>query len=720
MKKKNNQFSKLIHQSTFVAILSFILIIAMYFLGIFDFLENKSFDHRTKKTASFVKASEDIILIAINQDCIEEAKEKYGWSWPWPREAYGKIVEFISAGDVNSIVFDILFTEDSVYGTLDDERFGSAIKKSGKVINTMYVKSQNQDVYEVLNPIPAVLQASAIIGNSTSIKDKDDVIRKARVFTDINGQKVPSMGIASLLVNGDKLKPLPLQKDGSVILRYQDSIKNYTFRYATDILESYDAWKNGEEGIYVPEDFDKAYVFLALYGPGLFDICATPVSQVYPGVGVHITQLDNYLNDCYIQKIPVILVIFWFVLMGFLGAYAVVLGQTRNSQWKIILIMISGVIAGAIICVLLPYLLFRYGWWLPLVGPLAELLLSFIVTLGLVYTIEGKQRRFIRTAFSQCLAKEIVRQIEEHPETFKLGGERFQMTAIFSDIQKFSSFSELLTAAQLVALLNYYLTKMSDVIIEEGGTIDKYEGDAIVAFVGAPLSMEDHAQRAVSAAIKMKQLEKEMNEEIKIIAATEKNESMNEELYTAFKIMTENQKNLFTRIGINSGEMIAGYMGSENKKNYTIMGNNVNLASRLEGVNKQYSTSGILISEATRNLLNDNFIVRRLDRVRVVNVNTPIRLYEPLALKSDDDKYADLCSDVNLWESVMDKFECGDYSEALAGFKSFLDKNNDDKVALYYINLIEKYFIRGKYPQEQDGEGVAFIPEDGVFKLLQK
>ena len=180
--------------------------------------------------------------------------------------------------------------------------------------------------------------------------------------------------------------------------------------------------------------------------------------------------------------------------------------------------------------------------------------------------------------------------------------------------------------------------------------------------------------------------------------------------------MKDNNKTLFTRIGINSGEMIAGYFGSENKKNYTMMGNNVNLASRLEGVNKQYSTGGILISEATRNLLDNSFVVRSLDRVRVVNVNTPIRLYELIGLKDDKAETYD-CTE---WEAALSVFENGNYDKALAAFKVISEKQPEDKVALYYINLLEKYFTKGSYPTEQDGEGVAFNPEDKVFKLLQK
>lgn len=308
------------------------------------------------------------------------------------------------------------------------------------------------------------------------------------------------------------------------------------------------------------------------------------------------------------------------------------------------------------------------------------------------------------------------------------------MTAMFTDIQKFSGFSELLNAAQLVALLNFYLTKMSNLIMEERGTVDKYEGDAIIALVGAPIKMEDHAERACAAAIKMKQSEVEMNKYIEEIAAGDKPEDMEQDLYDAFKIMVANKRSIFTRIGLNSGEMIAGYMGSENKKNYTMMGNNVNLAARLEGVNKQYHTGGVLISEATRTKLSDKFLVRSLDRVQVVNVKTPIRLFELIGFKSEaGDAVLKYIED---WEVALKKFESGDYNGALADFKVLHSQNSHDNVVAYYIELTEKFFAKGRVPTEADDFGVAYNTENpsdmnpewvgtkyeikGTFRLLQK
>ena len=434
--------------------------------------------------------------------------------------------------------------------------------------------------------------------------------------------------------------------------------------------------------------------------------------EKYPNPGVHYVLTNQLLSEDFVDDSPAwVSIVIAFALCLIYAFLTFKITSTRKQ-----------IVTGISFLVLSIGILFCYfaitRQYVGVVIPFVSLLISFIAITIMGFLTASKDKKFITNAFSQCLSKEVVADIVANPSSFKLGGQRLEMSAIFTDIQKFSSFSELLSAGQLVALLNYYLTKMSDIIMDERGTVDKYEGDAIIALVGAPVQMDDHAARACAAAIKMKKAEVLMNKEIEEIAAKEKPENMDPELYEAFTIMVKNGKSLFTRIGINSGEMIAGYMGSENKKNYTMMGNNVNLASRLEGVNKQYSTGGILMSEATRNGLGDRFIVRSLDRVRVVNVNTPIRLYELIEEKSEASE--GLTKYMENWEIAMKTFEAKDYQKALAMFSKLSEVNPKDKVAKYYTKLVNDFFVKGKYPTEEDGVGVEYNPEDGVFKLLQK
>ncbi len=450
--------------------------------------------------------------------------------------------------------------------------------------------------------------------------------------------------------------------------------------------------------------------------------------EKYPNPGVHYTIANQLLSTDFVKDSPWWISILIAVLFCFGYGFASKKVKSTGRQ-----LTIGGLMeVSVIILLLLFYIITKI--YIGTAVPAISLAITFIAITVLNLISTSKDKKFITGAFSQCLSKEVVAEIVANPSSFKLGGERVEMTAMFTDIQKFSGFSELLNAAQLVALLNFYLTKMSNLIMEERGTVDKYEGDAIIALVGAPIKMEDHAERACAAAIKMKKSEIEINKYIEEIAAGDKPEDMEQDLYDAFKIMVANKRTIFTRIGLNSGEMIAGYMGSDSKKNYTMMGNNVNLAARLEGVNKQYHTGGVLISEATRVKLSDKFLVRSLDRVQVVNVKTPIRLYELIGFRSEaNDAVIKYLAD---WESALAKFESGDYKGALADFKVLQSQNSHDNVIAYYIELTEKFFAKGKVPTEADNFGVAYNTENpadmnpewvgtkneikGTFRLLQK
>jgi adenylate cyclase len=318
--------------------------------------------------------------------------------------------------------------------------------------------------------------------------------------------------------------------------------------------------------------------------------------------------------------------------------------------------------------------------------PLAATGLTFVSLMVSEFLTASHEKAFLHNAFSRYLAPEVITEIINDPDKLNLGGEKREMTAIFTDIQGFSTISEQLDAPHLVRLLNRYLTTMSNIIMENLGTIDKYEGDAIIAFFGAPVFREDHPVLACRSALAMKNAEKKLNKVI-----------VKEEL---------SPTPLFTRIGINTGDMVVGNMGAENKMDYTIMGNAVNLAARLEGVNKQYRTGGILISEYTRARIGDEFLLRRLDRVRVVGINTPLRLYELLNLAetaSDDEKET-----ANKWEEAIDMHEQRRFNDAATMFYSLLESNPYDKVAEFYAGRCMEY---AAYPPPETWDAVNNLTE---------
>jgi len=292
----------------------------------------------------------------------------------------------------------------------------------------------------------------------------------------------------------------------------------------------------------------------------------------------------------------------------------------------------------------------------------------------------------LRRAFSTYLSEEVVEEIVSDPSRLQLGGINRHMTALFTDIRKFASISEALNPKQLVDLLNYYLSTMSDIILEHKGTIDKYQGDAIISFFGAPLELKDHALRACISAIMMKRIEKKVNKEIR-----EKNIS---------------PIPIYTRIGINSGEMIVGNMGTQKKMNYTIISSAVNLAARLEGVNKQYGT-WILASEATIQETGDILLTRRLDRIRVVGVQEPVRIYE--ILETRENASENLQQLAKSFNEAFTLFEEQKWEQAELIFKKILQQFPNDGPSRLYSNRCIKFIKNPPAPEW-----------DGVFNLTEK
>ncbi|MDR0877561.1 MAG: adenylate/guanylate cyclase domain-containing protein [Treponema sp.] len=760
-----------------------------------------------------------MILVLLDQNSIDWANKERGWGWPWPRKAYAELVNYMNTGGANSIAFDVIFSEPSIYrnarqdaiideavqslenvrnniedsrtsavrerqamGSVfrnvtnalqtlstreDDASFVEAEKKFGRVVQTVFFSSQTGNAdswpadldkplfqtvnfgsvlsnYDIKNaeagahaqfPIPDLRNAAGILGNITGQADSDSVFRRNRIFTLFDGKAVPGLSAASLLVSGadrqiaynEKKRiiewgeyAIPVNHEGKAVLNFRGNLDRYIPYFASDVLQSAEAYEKGETPLLPPEDFAGKYVFFGYYAPGLFDIVSTPISSVYPGVGMHITMLDNLLQGDFIRESPswlaLIMIFALVVLITFLTLFSKRISVTTGG----VLLIIAALLAAAFSFYLSDSL------WLPIAAPLFGILAAFIVATLYNYATEGSQKRFIKSAFSRYLSPKVIDQIIADPSKLNLGGEKREMTAIFTDIQRFSSISEGLQKEYgedgpkaLVSLLNLYLTEMSNIVLENGGTIDKYEGDAIIAFFGAPIWTEKHAALACRSAIQMKKREKELLDIIMKVPeeASAKFIKYNEhegafglplrKLIESKAIRSE--RPLYTRIGVNSGDMVVGNMGTPDKMDYTIMGNAVNLAARLEGVNKQYDTSGILISEYTRDIIGDEFVIRGLSRVRVVGVNTPLRLYE--LLDTREDASPRLLKIVEVWDQGFAAYEKKNFPEALKAFKAIYQANENDLVAKKYLDRCEKYIAVPPSEKEWD---------DGVDNLTEK
>jgi adenylate cyclase len=418
--------------------------------------------------------------------------------------------------------------------------------------------------------------------------------------------------------------------------------------------------------------YDK-FCIIGRVDTGTTDYGANPFHGKYVNVGTHGVVLDTILSGTFIVPMDS-----W--LNALLILIIVPLFFLASSRLPPVPRFASG-IAVTVLAIAAVIVLLRFaGIFIGPTGIVLAMISAVIMREIISYAGSEKEKIFIRSAFSTYVSDDVVKEIIADPSRLQLGGTKRYMTAIFTDIRGFSTISEKLDPEALVTLLNRYLSAMSDVILAEKGTIDKYEGDAIIAFFGAPIDLADHGLRACVSAITMKKLEAELNKTI-----------MEEGL---------SPTPVFTRIGINTGDMVAGNMGTENKMNYTIMGNAVNLAARLEGVNKQYGTA-ILASEITVRETGSHLLTRKLDRVRVVGINEPVRLCElvDIAVQATPNQK----KLVETFHAALDEFENRDWKKAAYGFKEALTINADDVPSrMYHERSVE--FL--KKPPEDTWDGV--------------
>ena len=405
---------------------------------------------------------------------------------------------------------------------------------------------------------------------------------------------------------------------------------------------------------------------------GTTDIGVNPFHNEYVNVGTQGVVLDTILSESFITWLPPL----WSALFCIITPVLLFLFTNLVPATRAALGFFS-----ALLVLLFSFFLFRYaGIFLNPIYPILSLISAVVFREISAYTSSDRERQFVRKAFSTYVSDDVVEEIIANPSKLQLGGVKRHMSAIFTDIRNFSTISEQLDPEDLVRLLNRYLTAMSDIILAEKGTIDKYEGDAIVAFFGAPLELPDHALRACLSAIKIKREETMLNE--------------------IFLKQNLSPFPLITRIGINTGSMVAGNMGTDNKMNYTIMGNTVNIASRLEGANKIYET-WLLTTKETLDETGERLLSRRLDKVRVVGINQPVQVYELMETREDAEEWQ--VETVHHFEYALALFEKREWEKAADAFRHVLIVNPLDGPSNVFIKRCENF---QKNPPADDWDGV--------------
>ena len=421
------------------------------------------------------------------------------------------------------------------------------------------------------------------------------------------------------------------------------------------------------------------FVVIGYTGTSTTDIGVNPFQEEYKNVGTHASVVNTILAGDFIDDLP------WWYSFAIGLIISLIVAVVLQNMKPLVSILVG---IGFIVVVLVAgYLIFRFtGVYVHLITPSLFVFITFLSLSIIKFLQTENEKAFVRNAFSRYLSEDVISELMLNPERLNLGGQKKYLTAMFTDVQGFSTISEQLDPQDLVSLLNQYLTAMSDTVLKQRGTIDKYEGDAIISFFGAPVEYTDHAERACYAAVKMKSLELELNKR--------------------FEEEGTSPGPLLTRIGINTGEMVVGNMGTVGKMDYTIMGNSVNLAARLEGMNKQYGT-WILISEPTYKELGEGYAVRKLDRVRVVGVDTPVRLYELI----DKEMFApkDKLEILDIFNEAINVFEERHWTKAKKQLQQILKIDPDDGPAITFITRCDKFT---KNPPAEKW--------DGVFNLTEK
>lgn len=562
---------------------------ALWLAGVLERAENLTWDWRVRRAAVPSAAADRIALVLLDQASLDWGRETNGWSWPWPREVYGAVLAFCRRSGARTVSFDVLFTEPSVYGVWDDEALGAAFASRADAVAACFVAPDG----EVTWPIPEVRRGAARLGDVSGQPDADGVIRRAHLARAAADTVIDGLGLVTYRLTDGAAKPAA----APVILRYAPA-GTYEAYSAAAVIQSELRLQAGEEPVLDPAALRDRHVFFGFSAPGLLDQRPTPLSRVSPGVVVHATVLDNLLADGFVKPASSAATLAVTLLLGLVAG---TLALRAGRAW----VAASLFVVGLPLPFLVGLALYRAGVWWPVMPPAIAVLGGLVGGLGANWATEGRQRRFLKQAFRHYLSPHVVDRLVQDPGRLRLGGERRELTIFFSDLAGFTGLGERLDPEALTALLNDYLTVMTDIVLDEGGTLDKYEGDAIIAFWNAPLDVPDHAVRACRAAIRCQR----------------------ELAGHRAELRERCGQDLSMRVGLNTGPVVVGNLGSRQRFDYTILGDAANLASRLEGVNKVFGT-GILASEATVRAAGEAILARELGRVKVVGRKEPVTVYE--------------------------------------------------------------------------------------------
>ena len=718
----NKKFSQRLFTGAILGAISALLIIIITNLawpGLFNDFEAKTLNWRYMKRLKHLynlrhgSTIDDIIIIDIDNRSLE----KLGRFSRWPRTYHSQIINYVTEGGALAIGFDILFMEHDKDKSADEALINSTAN-SNIVFHSMAFSMADPDafLYPMHSPpkgfnaakfsfalnlqtmkyfkhadrmdgkVTELYNAAAGVGFANFSPDNDSVIRTMPMFLNFAGRQYTALSLSMVLgilsarqsdvsvVPGkeivinppgsskDKAFRIPIDEASRMLINYQGTFK--TFRY----ISYYDVLMQR-----VPKEmFEGRIVLVGTSAAGLSDIRPVPFQDAFPGVEIHANIIYNILAQQFITRQSRLYSIINFLLLAiFIAILAILLKPWQSALLAVVLSAGYAYIAITWFA--------SDAYWLELVRPVLAIFFSYLFVFMYRYVDEERNKRYIKNMFQHYLTASVVDELLRRPEMLKPGGERRVATAFFSDIKSFTTVSESLSPEDLVRQLNEYLSAMTKIVLKYEGYLDKYEGDAIMAIFGVPLDQSDHATRACLAALEMQ------------------NALISLRKYWAGKGKPE----FYVRIGINTGPMIAGNIGGSERFDYTVIGDAVNLASRLEGANKTYGTN-IMVSEFTKELLDKDIALRELDLLRVKGKTKPVRVFEVLA-KSHSRLTNSQLNLLDQYKQGLLAYRARKWDVAIAAFRRALVIDTKDGPSRAYLERCEFY---KKHPVPQNWDGV--------------
>jgi adenylate cyclase len=738
-----------------IALLVIIAVLALFILDVrfFKMVELKTLDLRMVSRGE-MKPGGEIVIAAIDEKSIAELGR-----WPWPRAELARLLDRLSAAGAKVIAFDVVFAEPDAnieLTTLDsltaeikqsgilqgalnmllnrrkaaadmDAVLAESIRKAGNVTlghffhfqraadpkeldhidpetiirNTHMIENSRYPAIHAFPGaddaflprafapqanIPVISGAARNSGYFNTLPDSDGSNRWSPLVIAFGENYYASLAVstvhaylgfpplslslehygASGIRIGENI--IPTDESGRLLINYLGPSQTFPHYSIADILTDR----------VPPEKIKGKIVLIGATATGIYDLRVTPFSPSFPGVEIHATVIENILNRTFLLHSSVMrffdlcAIIFFGLTMG------LVVGRLRPLPGLFAALALVAAFAGIYFLVF-----FKLNVWLNLVYPFTTMVTIYLSLTVFHYFREEREKKKIRGAFQYYLTASVINEMLKDPSKLKLGGQKKDLTVLFSDIRGFSAIAETLTPEELVALLNEYLTAMTDRVFAHDGLLDKYIGDAIMAVFGAPIDQPDHARRACLTSLEM------------IRTLSELQIKWREEGRPVFDI----------GIGINTGEMVVGNMGSKMRFDYTVMGDMVNLGSRLEGLNKEYGTH-IIISEYTYREVKDIACSRELDRVRVKGKSKPVIIYELLGEKEAREDFSQW---IEVFEQGLTLYRAGRWDQATALFDQAVKIRPDDHASMVYIQRCRN--LKAAPPGES---------WDGVYNMTRK